>query len=114
LPDTDWKRTVERELGLARAAADEGNHGKARTCARRAIGVALTELQRSQPGLIAGSDFIRQLRGVMEDERFEREVRDAARRLQERIAEDFSSPSKDPVGDAMIVLRDVIARMERG
>lgn len=111
LDEMSWKEDVDRELKRAREAGASGNDGRVRTCARRAVGFALTELQRRDPGMTLGEGFLVQLRGVMENERFPADVRDAARRLQAKIAVDFSSPSVDPLQDAMIILAEVTARI---
>lgn len=107
-----WIDDVEIELARARAAAGEGNAGKARTASRRAAGYALDELGRRIPGRMYGEDFIRQLRGVAADEQIPEEVRNAAARLQARISTDFVSDSADPVQDARIIIVFVQQELE--
>ena len=110
---TGWKNDISRELQRAREARNAGNEGMARTCARRAVGIAATHLQREDVSYTLGRDFISQLRAIVQDGRFSEDVRGAARRLQERIRADFSSPSTDPVNDAETILADLISRIER-
>ncbi len=41
--DLHWRHSFNAELDLARAARSAGNEGRARVCARRAVGVVLGE-----------------------------------------------------------------------
>ncbi len=102
---------LARELSTAREAMNTGNHGKARTCARRAVGVAATELQRLDPELRLGADFMTQVRSISQDDSFSEQVRRAAERLQSKISQDFTSASTDPIGDAELVLVDLVSRI---
>ncbi|MBM4161750.1 MAG: hypothetical protein FJ217_11725 [Ignavibacteria bacterium] len=99
-----WADDVQQELARAKEAEESGNMGKARTSARRAVGIALSELQRRFPQRYHGQDFIRQMRSFAEDAALPHEVRSAAVRLQARISSDFTSPSLDPVRDAMTII----------
>ncbi len=108
-----WKNDISRELSHARKAWKEGNDGKARTCARRAVGRAAAELQERDASYALGRDFISQLRTIAESRRFPKDVRDAAGRLQARISTDFTSPSTDPIGDAETILSDLSSRLEQ-
>ncbi|MBI3365403.1 MAG: hypothetical protein HY033_10880, partial [Ignavibacteriae bacterium] len=72
---------IEKELATAREALKIGNAGKARVCARRAAGQALTWLMTKYPRSDWGKDALGQLSCVKDDAAFPREVRDAAVRL---------------------------------
>ncbi|HEY6952376.1 MAG TPA: hypothetical protein VI758_08200 [Bacteroidota bacterium] len=104
-----WLDEVEKELGRAREAQRLGNAGRVRTAARRAVGLAVTEYQQRISEKQYGGDFMRQVRGIAEDTSLPEEVRSAAKRLQSRIAEDFTSASRQPLADAQTII-DFIQR----
>ncbi|TSA19258.1 hypothetical protein D4R75_10280 [bacterium] len=104
----NWLEGVRLELQRAAEAGRNANLGKARTSARRAVGIAVTELQRKLPEKQYGRDFIGQLRGIAADESIPEKVRFAADRLQTRLSTDFESPSRQPIDDAKIVIDFVI------
>ena len=108
-----WIDDVERELDRARAAKTVGNDGQVRPSARRAAGYALTELQRRFPDRKYGVDFVRQLRGLMEDRSVAEEVRGAAERLQARLSADFASASTNPLEDARVIIAFVHKELYR-
>ena len=108
---TSWNDDVQKELLWGREALSIGNHGKARTCARRAVGKASAELCRHDSTLDYGADMMSRIRGIAGDERFPETVRAAAERLQSRISADFTSLSVDPIRDAEIVLSDIAQRI---
>jgi len=107
----DMTSDIRRELRWAREALAEGNRGKARTCARRAVGIAATELQRIDNAFDLGTDFISQIRSIAADNRFPGDIRAAASRLQSRISQEFTSASIDPIHDAEIVLSELMKRL---
>ena len=99
-----WSDEIALELDRAKQAIAIGNAGKARTAARRAVGIAVTEYQRRHPLKKYGSDFMRQIRGIAEDGALPSEIREAAARLQSRITQDFTSDSTDPLADAAVII----------
>ena len=99
-------RTLVDEMAEARAVQAEGNIGRARTCARRAVGMAM----REKLGLGAArsdyaSTFINGLYRLAEDQNFPEEVRAAAARLVDRSKPDRTSAAINPVEDAEIILK---------
>lgn len=100
----DWLDAIETEMRKGREAQREGNAGKLRTAARRAVGIAVTELQKQAGRKQYGADAMRQLLGVAEDELLPVEVRESAGRLHARIAQDFTSPSREPLRDAQVII----------
>ncbi len=104
----DWLDEIEKELRRGMEGELEGNEGKARTAARRAVGIAVVELQRRGKRQY-GPDVLKQLRGIADDEVIPGEVREAADRLQTRLAKDFTSPSRQPLTDARLII-DFIKR----
>lgn len=109
-----WEEDVEKEMRGARDAAKIGNHGRTRTCARRAVGIAASELQNRDRSFSFGADFIAKIRSIAGDIRFEEEVREAASRLQARIAADFTSISTDPIRDAEVVVSALSGLIQGG
>lgn len=108
-----WIEEIERELDRAVEAERSGHHGKARTSARRAVGLAVEELQRKLPETQYGRDFISCIRGISSDTAVPEEVREAADRLQTRLTPNFNSPSTNPIEDARIIIRFVVERLTR-
>ncbi len=104
----DWLDETEIELHRGMEAQRTGNAGKVRTAARRAVGFAVTEYQRRGKKQY-GTDIMKQLRGMAEDTLLPVEVREAAHRLQSRITRDFTSPSRQPLADAQVII-DYIRR----
>jgi hypothetical protein len=107
-----WMDDVRRELLRARDAEHSGNSGRARTAARRAVGLAIAELQRQHPEKVYGQDFILQLRSFGLDPEIPLAAREAAGRLQARLTRDFQSSSVNPLDDANIVIAFVLSRLE--
>lgn len=106
-----WLDEVELEMVRAAEAQRSGNQGKARTSARRAVGIAIGELQRRFPGKHYGSDFMSQLRSLALDPSVPQNVHEAADRLQTRLSPGFESPAKEPLEDARIIVNFVLDRM---
>ena len=107
-----WVDDVRLEMTRAEEALHGGNLGKARTSARRAVGIAVTEWQRKLPDRYYGPDFVRQLRALAQDLGIPGEVRDAADRLHARVSADFTSPSMNPVEDARVIISFVLERLQ--
>ena len=104
---------IELELAAARAAAEAGNDGKVRVCARRAAGKALSWYLSRHHHPDWGTDAVRQLLHAAEDQDFPQEARVAAQRLTTKISDRFKYPfSTDPIEDARIIIETVIRRMK--
>jgi len=95
---------IEKELFRAREAERAGNSGRARTAARRAVGIAIEEVQRKDPARFLGSTAPAQLESLALDQNTPMPVREAAERLRARISAEFRSPSVDPLADATIII----------
>jgi hypothetical protein len=100
----NWYDELELELNRGREAERIGNEGKVRTAARRAVGIAVTEYQRRLEAKRYGADVMRQLRGIAGDQSLPYDVREAATRLQTRISQEFTSPSRQPLADALVII----------
>lgn len=107
-----WMESVQLELRRAREAQQQGNSGRARTSARRAVGFGLEELQKRTAGINYGRDFIAQLRSLAADPAVPQTAREAADRLQARLTPDFLSRSVNPVDDAEIILAYILSRLQ--
>ena len=105
---TTWLTEIENELQRGRGWK---NPGQTRTAARRIAGIAIKELQKYFPHHSFGEDYIRALRDFMNDDTLPVAVAEAARRLQARLSPDFTSPSVDPLGDAMLIVEFVKTRI---
>jgi hypothetical protein len=106
---------IERELSGARDARASGNDGKARVCARRAAGCALTWFLSVSPRDGWGVDAMRQLQAAAAEASFPAAVREAAQRLSTKISERFDYPfTADPIGDAELIIGHVRHIVEGG
>jgi hypothetical protein len=106
-----WQDDIALELTRAKEAERSGNQGRARTSARRAVGIAIVELERRFPEKQYGRDFMTQLRSLASDPTTPEHVRNAAERLQARLTPAFESPSKHPIDDAGIIVKFILERL---
>lgn len=104
----DWLTEIDYELQRGRKSQ---NPGQTRTAARRIGGIAIKELHKYFPHHSFGGDYIRALRDFMNNDTLPVAVVEAARRLQARLSPDFTSPSVDPLGDAMLIVEFVKTRI---
>ncbi len=97
---------ANEELTTGGSAAVIGNEGRARVCARRAVGAFL---QRVAPALSLdyGTHAMANLRGVMHDASLPDEIRSAAERLLGGARSIGSGQlySTAPLADAMLIIR---------
>jgi HEPN domain-containing protein len=99
---------IEKEFASAREALKIGNDGKARVCARRAAGQALTWFLTRFPKNNWGTDVLSQLLHLKDDSSFPQEVRDAAKRLTTKVSDRFNYPfSSDPIHDANLIIQHI-------
>ena len=71
---------VEQELAAAQAAEQDGNHGKARVCVRRAVALATEAWLARRPLSRWREDAIALLRQIQQDSSFPLSIRQAAER----------------------------------
>ena len=90
---------IETELQRIRPGE---NPGRTRTTARRIAGIALQHYYKK-----SSDDFVRLLRSASDDHALPDDVRTAIERLITRLDTNFTSPSVDPVSDAMVVVEFV-------
>jgi hypothetical protein len=97
---------VAIELEAARRWEEEGNHGRARVCARRAAGWAVgicysQPVESSQEG-----NAYHWLLLFQDLETTPGELRSAAQRLTTRVTEDHTLPfEEDPISDAEMIVQ---------
>ncbi|MBL7994628.1 hypothetical protein JNM05_04580 [bacterium] len=101
-----WEALIAEELAMAQQALSEKNDGKARACARRAVGIIVKEYwTQKQDGAVLPQSAIDRLKGVSADEQFPESIRKAAQRLvtnvKDRLSVDFTL---HPVHDAEIII----------
>jgi hypothetical protein len=98
-------RTLQDEIVEARHAQAAGDLGRARTCARRAVGMAMQATIGIGPGATKyAHTFIDGLRRLTTDTNFPEAVRAAAARLVDRADKDRRSASQNPVQDAEVII----------
>ncbi|MCX6144554.1 MAG: hypothetical protein NTZ35_15200 [Ignavibacteriales bacterium] len=107
----NWRDGINLELARAREAERNGNQGRARTSARRAVGIAIVELEKHFPEKQYGRDLMTQLRTLASETTIPEHVRNAADRLQARLSPEFDSPSKHPIDDAGIIVQFILERL---
>jgi hypothetical protein len=102
---------IEQELAAAEAAQHDGNDGKARVCARRAVARA-TETwiaQCSSPPW--HGDAMARLRHIQQDVSFPLPIRQAAERLSTPVTRQRTAPfTTDPVADARLIIAHLSSR----
>ncbi len=109
---TYYHEQIEKELATARSASGVGNDGKARVCARRACGHAITWYLTKYPHPRWEADALRQLQHVSQDQSFPSDVRSAAIRLTTKISDQFSYPfSTYPIDDALVIINHITSVM---
>lgn len=99
-------RTLQDELNEARESQAAGEMGRARTCARRAAGMAMQQkLGIGFMTSVYAPTFVEGLRRLATDVHFPEAVRAAAARLTDRAdKETRQSAAVNPVQDAEMIM----------
>ena len=96
---------IEQELAAAQAAQQNGNHGKARVCARRAVARATEAWLARLPSPRWRGDAMAHLRQIQQDESFPLPIRQAAERLSTPVTRQHTTPfTTDPIADARLII----------
>ena len=96
---------IEQELAAAQAAQQEGNHGKTRVCARRAVARATEAWLARLPSPRWRGDAMAHLRQIQQDESFPLPIRQAAERLSTPVTRQHATPfTTDPIADARLII----------
>ncbi len=101
---------INHELSAAEQAWSDGNEGKARVCARRAVALAAQSwLARLAKPLWRG-DAMEHLRRIQQQEAFPLSVRQAAERLSTAVTRRHEAPfTGDPISDARLIIDHLTA-----
>jgi hypothetical protein len=96
---------IEQELAAARAAQQNGNDGKARVCARRAVARATEAWVARLPFPRWHGDAMTHLRHIQQEASFPLPIRQAAERLSTSVTRQHTTPfTTDPVADARLII----------
>ena len=96
---------ITQELAAAQAAQQDGNAGKARVCARRAVARAAEAWGVRPPSTRLHGDAMAHLRQIQRDISFPLPIRQAAERLTTPITRQHTAPfTADPVADAKLII----------
>lgn len=96
---------IDRELAVAEAAWSQGNEGKARVCARRAVALAAEAWLARWAHSPWRGDAMEHLRRIQQQETFPLPVRQAAERLTTAVTKRHDAPfTSDPIADARIIV----------
>jgi len=101
---------IAQELSAAKQAWNDGNEGKARVCARRAVAVA-AEFWAARRGEPPGqADAMAQLRRIQQHVTVPLPVRQAAERLTTAVTRRHDAPfTTDPISDASLIISHLTA-----
>lgn len=96
---------IEQELAAADAAQHDGNDGKARVCARRAVARATEAWLARLPLPRWHGDAMAHLRQIHQDTSFPLPIRQAAERLRTSVTRQNAAPfTTDPAADARLII----------
>ena len=96
---------IEQELAAAQAAQQDGNDGKARVCARRAVALATDLWLARLPMPLLRGDAMAQLREIQQNASFPLPIRQAAERLSTPVTNQHTDPfTTDPIADARLII----------
>lgn len=101
---------VEQELRAAELAWEDGNEGKARVCARRAVALAVASWLAPAGKAAWPGDVMEQLRRIQQHAAFPVAVREAAERLSTAVTKRHTAPfTVDPLTDARLIVGHLAA-----
>jgi hypothetical protein len=103
---------IEQELVAALAAQQDGNHGKARVCARRAVALATEAWLARLPFPRWRGDAMGHLRHIHQDVSLPLHIRQAAERLSTPVTRQHTAPfTTDPIADARLIIAHLSQRI---
>ena len=104
---------IEQELAAGEAAGKDGNEGKARVCARRAVALATEAWLARCPVPPWRGDAMEHLRRLQQEASLPGPVREAAERLSTTVTKRHEAPfTTDPIGDARVIIEYLAANTE--
>jgi len=103
---------VQSELEGAEQAMQIGNLGKARVCARRACGVAISHWLNFHSNKNWGESAINQLKELRDDESFPVEIREPAKRLTAKVNQHFNTGfEENPTEDGNMIVKYFLSQI---
>jgi hypothetical protein len=104
---------IENEMSLAEAARQQGREGRARVCARRAAGQALTVFHQRRTGVQPQANYYRLLCWFQEVDDVPDALKQAAARLTTRVTAAYTLPhTQDPLQDARTLIEALLTEDE--
>jgi hypothetical protein len=104
---------IKQELAAAEAAWNDGNEGKARVCARRAVALAAEAWMASLHVAPWRGDAMEHLRQIQQAVTFPILIRQAAERLSTTVSRRHEAPfTADPIRDARVIVEYLTANTE--
>ena len=96
---------LDQELAAAELAWNDGNDGKARVCARRAVALVTEAWLAGLPEPLWRGDAMEHLRQIQRQASFPLSVRQAAERLSTAVPRRDAAPfTTDPLADARVII----------
>lgn len=106
---------IDRELSAARAAWEQGQEGKARVCARRAVALADQAWLAAAGHPMWQGDAMAHLRRIQQQAEFPLSVRQGAERLTTSVTRRHDTPfTSDPVSDAGLIIAHLVGHRPSG
>ena len=106
---------IEQELAAGEAAWSEGNEGKARVCARRAVALSIEGWLERFPVRRWSGDAMEHLRQIQQDASFPLPIRQAAERLSTKVTQRHAAPfTTDPISDARLIIAHFSGKTSEG
>lgn len=104
---------IEQALAAAEVAWKDGNEGKARVCARRAVALVTEAWLAGLPDPLWRGDAMEHLRQIQRHAALPLPVREAAERLSTAVPRRHAAPfATDPLGDARVIIEYLAANTE--
>lgn len=101
---------IDQELSAAQVAWKEGNEGKARVCARRAVALAAESWLAHKAEPLWRRDAMEHLRRIQAEPSIPFPIRQAAERLATAVTRQHDAPfTVDPISDANIIIAHLTA-----
>ncbi len=105
----DAQKKIERELAVARQAHADGLEGKARVCARRAVGVALRDYFSQRKPQIAHLAVVELIQAYGEQPNINQHLREICTHLLTRVDVDYNLPASiDLLSDAKALIDAIV------
>ena len=96
---------LDQELAAAVKASNDGNDGKARVCARRAVALVAEGWLAGLPEPLWRGDAMEHLRQIQRQPSFPLPVRQAAERLSTAVPRRDAAPfTTEPLADARVII----------